>query len=335
MPARRRPSKVKRSDEARPHAQGGSFAEFLDELPRILCARDLRDAIAAASHARTRRRPILWGFGAHVIKVGLAPVVVDLLERGFVSGILMNGAGCVHDLELAMMGATSEDVGPALDDGSFGMARETAERLNAAINQGADDGVGMGLAIGRAILGGAYPHKRRSILATAVRLGVPVTVHAAIGTDIHHMHPSADGAALGETSYRDFETLCGLVAGLEDGVVVHVGSAVILPEVFLKALAVARNLGHRVARVTTVNCDFVRQYRPERNVVERPTRLAGRGISLIGHHEILVPLLAAGVLERNAAGPAHSARGGARSESRAKSKSAPRPRRKAHAGGPS
>lgn len=297
VPARRRPSKVKRSDEARPHARGASFATFLDELPNILGARDLRDAIAAASRARARGRPILWGFGAHVIKVGLAPIVVDLLERGFVSGILVNGAGCVHDLELAMMGATSEDVGPALDDGSFGMARETSERLNAAIAAGAADGIGMGAAIGREILGGRYPHKSRSILATAARLGVPVTVHVAIGTDIHHMHASADGAALGATSYRDFETLVGLVATLEGGVYFNVGSAVILPEVFLKAIALARNLGHKVQRLTTVNLDFIRQYRPTVNVVERPTRLGGRGISLVGQHEILVPLIAAGLVE--------------------------------------
>jgi hypothetical protein len=297
VPARRRPSKVKRSDEARPHAQGASFATFLDELPRILGARDLRDAIAAASRARARGRPILWGFGAHVIKVGLAPIVVDLLERGFVSGILLNGAGCVHDLELAMMGATSEDVGPALDDGSFGMARETAERLNAAIAAGAADGIGMGAAIGREIAGGRYPHKARSILATAARLGVPVTVHVAIGTDIHHMHASADGAALGATSYRDFETLVGLVATLEGGIYFNVGSAVILPEVFLKAIALARNLGHEVQRFTTVNLDFIRHYRPTVNVVERPTRMGGRGISLVGQHEILVPLLAAGLVE--------------------------------------
>jgi deoxyhypusine synthase len=300
-PARRRPSKVRRRDEARPHVPGASLAEFLDGLPHLLGAADLRAAIEAGARARARDRTLLWGLGAHVIKVGLAPVVVDLLERGFVTGILMNGAGCVHDLELAMMGQTSEDVGPALDDGSFGMARETAERLNGAIRRGAEDGLGMGAAVGREILEGGDPHRERSILATAVRLGVPVTVHAAIGTDIHHMHPSADGAALGATSYRDFETLAGLVATLEGGIYFNVGSAVILPEVFLKALALARNLGHRVRRLTTVNLDFVRHYRPGVNVVERPTRLGGRGISLVGHHEILVPLLAAGLIEASEA----------------------------------
>lgn len=299
--ARRRPSKVGLRDEGRPLAPGATVAELLDALPRLLGAAELNAAIDAWARAWRRERLVLFGFGAHLIKVGLAPIVVDLLERGAIGGLMMNGAGCVHDLELAMLGRTSEDVGPALDAGRFGVARETAERLNGAIARGRADGLGMGASIGRDILEAGDPHAGRSVLATARRLGIPVTVHVAIGTDIHHMHPSADGAALGETSYRDFETLCGLVARLEDGVVIHAGSAVILPEVFLKALAVARNLGHRVARLTTVNSDFVRQYRPERNIVERPTRLAGRGISLIGHHEILIPLLAAGVVERHAA----------------------------------
>ncbi|MFO0688893.1 MAG: hypothetical protein U0900_09305 [Myxococcota bacterium] len=302
-PARQRPSKVRLADEGRPLAPGATVTELLDALPKLLGAAELNAAIDAWAQAWRTERLVLFGFGAHLIKVGLAPVVVDLMERGAIGGLMMNGAGCVHDLELAMLGKTSEDVGPALDRGRFGMARETAERLNRAIARGRAEGLGMGAAVGRDIAGSGDPHADRSVLANAYRLGIPVTVHVAIGTDIHHMHPSADGAALGETSYRDFETLCGLVAGLEDGVVLHVGSAVILPEVFLKALAVARNLGHRVARLTTINCDFVRQYRPERNVVERPTRLAGRGISLIGHHEILVPLMAAGVVERHASAP--------------------------------
>jgi hypothetical protein len=295
--ARRRPSKVRREAEARLHRPGAPLAAFLDGLPRILAAADLRDAVDATARARARGKTILWGFGAHLIKVGCAPIVVDLMERGYVGGILMNGAGCVHDLELAMMGRTSEDVAPALDDGSFGMARETTERLNKAIGAGYADGIGMGEAIGREILRGRYPHKRRSVLAEAARLGIPVTVHAAIGTDIHHMHPSADGAALGATSFRDFETLTSLVSTLEGGVLYNIGSAVILPEVFLKALALARNLGFRVRRFTTVNLDFIRQYRPSQNVVERPTRLGGRGISLIGHHEIMLPLLAAALIE--------------------------------------
>jgi hypothetical protein len=297
VPARSRGSKVRRGEEAVPHRPGGSLNGFLAGLPAILAAADLRAAIAATARARRNGKTILWGFGAHLIKVGLAPIVVDLMERGFASGLLMNGAGCVHDLELAMMGRTSEDVGPALDDGSFGMARETSERLNSAICDGDADGLGMGAAVGREILEGRFPHKDRSVLASAARLGIPVTVHAAIGTDIHHMHPSADGAALGATSYRDFETLTSLVATLQGGVLFNIGSAVILPEVFLKALSLARNLGYRAEKFTTVNLDFVRQYRPAMNVVERPTRLGGRGISLVGHHEILVPLLAAGLVE--------------------------------------
>jgi deoxyhypusine synthase len=295
--ARRRRSKVAVADEATPWVAGGSFASFLDGLPDVLGAADLKRAVGACVKAHAKGRTLLWGFGAHVIKVGLAPVVTDLIERGLVGGILMNGAGCVHDLELAMMGRTSEDVAEALDEGTFGMAGETASRLNRAIAAGFAEGIGMGAAIGRDILDGSDPHKDRSILATAARHDVPVTVHVAIGTDIHHMHPGADGAALGATSHRDFETLTSLVATLEGGVYLNVGSAVILPEVFLKALALARNLGHEVERFTTVDLDFIRHYRPTVNVVQRPTRLGGTGLSLTGQHEILVPLLAAGLIE--------------------------------------
>jgi deoxyhypusine synthase len=295
--ARRRHSKVKIGDEATPYRAGSRFADFLAGLPAVLGAADLRATIAATAKAHARGRTILWGFGAHLIKVGLAPIVVDLLDRGLASGLFMNGACCVHDLELALFGRTSEDVAASLDDGSFGMAGETAENLNRAIARGADLGLGMGEAVGREILEGDYPHKDRSVLASAVRLGVPATVHVAIGTDVHHMHGGADGAALGATSFRDFETLTGLVATLRDGVVFNVGSAVILPEVFLKALSLARNLGHAARRFTAVDLDFIRQYRPKTNVVERPTRLEGRGISLVGHHEILLPLLVAGLVE--------------------------------------
>jgi len=317
VPARGRPSKVRRSEEATPHRPGDSFTGFLEGLPDILGAADLKATVAAAARAHKRRKLLLWGFGAHLIKVGLAPVVVDLMERGLVSGLLMNGAGCVHDLELAMMGRTSEDVAPALDDGTFGMAKETAEALNRAIAEGNRAELGMGAAVGRAILDGPFRYKDRSVLASAARLEVPVTIHVAIGTDIHHMHPSADGAALGATSFRDFELLTRLVAALEGGVLFNIGSAVILPEVFLKALALARNLGHRVDKFTTVNLDFIRHYRPTVNVVQRPTRKGGRGISLTGHHEIMVPLIAAGLVEATeaggrgrAAGP--RAKGGAR-----------------------
>ena len=308
QPARRRASKVKTRDEARPLAPGASVSELLRSLPDLLGAADLNAAIDAWVRAWQRDRLVLFGFGAHLIKVGLAPIVVDLMERGAIGGLMMNGAGCVHDLELAMMGRTSEDVAESLDEGRFGMAKETAERLNGAIARGQAEGLGMGEAIGRDIFESGDRYVTRSVLATAWRLEIPATVHAAIGTDIHHMHPSADGAAIGETSYRDFEKLTSLVAGLEGGVVLNVGSAVILPEVFLKALALARNLGHRVARLTTVNCDFIRRYRPETNIVDRPTRVAGRGISLVGHHEVLIPLMAAGLIERHAEGARKPAR---------------------------
>jgi len=295
--ARLRPSRVELGHEAKTYDTGSRFSDFFAGLPNVLGVADLRAAIDATVRAHAGGRTILWGIGAHVIKVGLAPVFVDLIERGLVSGLLMNGAGCVHDLELALMGRTSEDVAATLDDGSFGMAGETAQRLNDAIARGADEGIGMGEAIGREILDGDYPHKERSVLASAVRFGAPATVHVAIGTDVHHMHPGADGAALGATSYRDFETLTSRVATLGGGVVFNVGSAVILPEVFLKALSLARNLGHDANRFTSVDLDFIRQYRSRVNIVERPTRGGGRGISLVGHHEILVPLLVAGLLE--------------------------------------
>jgi deoxyhypusine synthase len=295
-------------DEATPHVAGAALSDFFSALPDVLGARDLRLAIDSWAKAVEGGRTVLWGFGAHLVKVGLAPVVVDLLERGAIGGILMNGAGCVHDLELALMGQTSEDVDATIDDGSFGMAKETADRLNGAIARGAESGIGMGEAIGREILEGRYRYKQRSVVAAAVRLGVPITVHSAIGTDIHHMHASADGAALGATSYRDFEILTGLVASLERGVIFNVGSAVILPEVFLKALSLARNLGNKVERFTAVNLDFIRHYRPMRNVVERPTRMGGRGISLVGHHEILVPLMAAGLIESLEGGSARKPR---------------------------
>jgi deoxyhypusine synthase len=298
QPARRRASKVKTLDEGRPAPPNASVSQLLESLPGVLGAADLNDAIDAWVRAWQRDRLVLFGFGAHLIKVGLAPIIVDLMERGAIGALMMNGAGTVHDLELAMMGRTSEDVGASLDEGQFGMARETAERLNGAIAAGREDGLGMGAAIGRDIFESGDRHASRSVLASAWRLGIPVTVHAAVGTDIHHMHPSADGAAIGETSYRDFETLASLVAGLDEGVVLNVGSAVILPEVFLKALALARNLGHDVTRLTTINCDFIRQYRPQMNIVERPTRQGGRGISLIGQHEVLIPLLVAGVIGR-------------------------------------
>jgi hypothetical protein len=280
---------------------GASLASFLEGLPDILAAADLRAVIAAVAAAHRSRRPVVFGMGAHVIKVGLTPLVVDLMERGVVTGVAMNGAGIIHDLELAMAGRTSEDVGPALDEGSFGMAEETGRFLSRAI-AGAEPGIeGLGGIIGSAILKSGFPFIGHSILAAGARLGLPVTVHVAIGTDILHMHPGFDAARAGAASHVDFRLLAAQVAQLEGGVYINAGSAVILPEVFLKAVSLARNLGHRLDAFTTVNLDFIRHYRPSVNVVQRPTARGGKGIHLIGHHEIMLPLIAAGVIEAIAA----------------------------------
>lgn len=298
VPLARRPSKVVAAALGRPVRRGLSVRRFLDGLPDILGARDLRRAAERIATAIRRGRPVVLGMGAHPIKVGLGPLIVDLLERDRLAAVAMNGACLVHDFELAWGGRTSEDVGPGLDSGRFGMARETGEFLNRAATTGVAAGHGLGQAIGEAILRAHLPHTGTSILAAAARLGRPATVHVAVGTDIIHMHPSADGAAIGEGSLRDFRLLAGVVAGLEGGVYLNLGSAVILPEVFVKALNLARNVGHPVRRLTTVDMDFNRHYRPQVNVVARPTALGGLGIHLTGHHEIMFPLLWAAVEER-------------------------------------
>jgi len=292
-----RPSKVRAQDAGRPHRKGQSFAGFLDGLPDILAARTLRAVVADVARAARARRPVIVGMGAHPIKVGLNPLLVDLMKRGVIACLAMNGAGIIHDLELALAGKTSEDVEAGIDDGSFGMARETADLLNGAIAHGAKQRIGLGQAVGDLICHGPFPFKQLSLLAAGSRLGIPITVHVAIGTDIIHMHPSADGAAIGATSMEDFKRFTAVVAHLEGGVYINLGSAVLLPEVFLKALTVARNLGRRVDHFTTVNMDFSQQYRPVTNVVRRPTQAGGCGYTLTGHHEIMFPLLAAAVIE--------------------------------------
>lgn len=281
-----------------PWQAGGGVRDFLDSLPHILAAADLREVARRIVAAVQAQRPVILGMGAHPLKVGLSPLIIDLLERGILSAVAMNGAGIIHDFELAYQGATSEDVAEALGDGSFGMAQETGEFLNIAIREGVTrDGVGIGQAVGERIHAAALPHAHLSILAACVRLGVPACVHVAVGTDIIHMHPQADGAAIGEGSLRDFHLLTAVVAQLEGGVFLNLGSAVIIPEVFLKVLSLARNLGHVVNTFTTVDLDFTRHYRPAANVVTRPTRQGGRGFHLTGHHEIMFPLLCAAVLE--------------------------------------
>ena len=292
-----RPSKVAAAALGKPAVKGASFAAFLDSLPRILAAADLR-AIAAETAARLARgRTVTLGMGAHPIKVGLAPLVIDLMERGILHAVAMNGAGVIHDFELACHGETSEDVAAHLKDGRFGMAHETGDFLNRAITDAAAEGWGLGLGVGRAINRAGMPHADLSILAAAERLDIPVTVHVAIGTDIIHMHPGADGAAIGATSLADFRTLASVAAAMDEGVFLNLGSAVIIPETFLKALNLARNVGARVEHLLTVDMDFIRHYRPRMNVVQRPTQGGGKGYELTGHHEVMFPLLCWAVVE--------------------------------------
>ena len=299
-PLARRHSKVRITDFAKPWKGGGRFGQFLERLPDILAVKTLRAVAQAIVRAHRRRRPVILGMGAHPIKVGLSPLVIDLMNRGILTAIALNGAGIIHDFEIALLGQTSEDVEAEIDSGRFGMAEETGRLLNEAIALGAKNGRGLGEAVGEFIASrkALFPNQSLSVLATAIRLGVPVTVHVAIGTDIIHMHPSADGAAIGDCSLADFRRLAGVVAGMEGGVYLNLGSAVILPEIFLKTVTLGRNLGHPLTNITTVNMDFIPHYRPLTNVVKRPTQKGGTGYSLIGHHEIMFPLLMAAVLEQ-------------------------------------
>jgi hypothetical protein len=293
-----RPSKVNLAGMAQRPTGRESIAEFLDRLPAFLAASDLKELIDIIVAARRRDRLVLLGMGAHAIKVGLTPVILELVEKGIIGGIALNGAGIIHDFELAYAGHTSEEVADGIGAGAFGMARETGEMLNRAISAGAREDLGLGRAVGRMIREEKLPHREFSLLGECYRMEIPVTVHVALGTDIIHMHPEADGAAIGQASLKDFDQFCSLVSRLDNGVYINLGSAVILPEVFLKAISLVRNLGHPVANLTTVNMDFIRHYRASENVVRRPTLDRGRGIQLIGHHEVMFPLLAAGILSR-------------------------------------
>jgi hypothetical protein len=296
-PLARRRSKVTVRDFAAAVRPRARVPELLRSLPRILAGNDFRGVVAALEAARARRRPMLWGLGGHVIKVGLAPLLIDLLRRRYITGIAMNGAALIHDFEIALVGNTSEDVAAVLGRGQFGMAEETGLYLNEMAVAAARAGIGLGEAAGKLIL---HPrlgakHIGASILAAAYRARVPVTVHLAIGTDIPHMHRSADGAALGAATHHDFRLFCALVRRMSPGgVYLNWGSAVILPEVFLKAVSVARNLGSPMRGITTASFDFLQHYRPTQNVVRRPTSGKGsRGFSITGHHELMLPLLAA------------------------------------------
>jgi hypothetical protein len=301
----RRKSKVTVRDFARPVRKAGRarVGELLDSLPRILAAQDFRAVAKAIERARSQRQPVLWGLGGHVIKVGLGPVLIDLIRRGYVSGIAMNGAALVHDFEIALVGNTSEDVEAVLHAGEFGMAEETGLYINEIAVGAARGGIGMGEAAGKLLNNRRLRAKyiEHSVLAAAYRARIPVTVHLAIGTDIPHMHRSVDGAALGAATHHDFRLFCALVKRMHPGgVYLNWGSAVLLPEVFLKAVSVARNLGVPLRPVTTANFDFIQHYRPLQNVVRRPTAAAknargpeSHGYAITGHHEIMLPLLAA------------------------------------------
>jgi len=302
VPIAKRPNKVDASLLAQPPLRSDrSFKAFIDALPRVLAAQDLRYVVDQIAAAAERGRGVLAMLGGHVIKVGLGPLLIALMRRRAITIVAMNGSAAIHDFELAAYGGTSEDVAAGLGDGTFGMAEETGREMNAAIARGAKTQQGAGEALAE-YLGARndVPGRDVSVLLACAELGIPVTVHAAIGTEIIHQHPSADGAALGATSHRDFKRLAGAVPDLDDGgVVLNVGSAVIMPEVFLKALTVARNLNSgRPKNFTACDCDMQRHYRPRVNVVERPTLAGGRGIQLTGHHEILFPLLAWAVLAR-------------------------------------
>jgi hypothetical protein len=294
---RSRPSKVEVTQFRPPYQPGGTMRDWLDSLPAILAASDLQAVAGAIRAARERDAPVIWGIGGHVIKTGLGPVIADLMARGFVSALAMNGAAMIHDFEIAVGGRTSEDVDAALGPGTFGMAEETATWLNEAINAGVAAGRGLGASVVAFLAdSGRAAHSEHSVLCAAGRHDVPVTVHVAMGTDIVHMHAAASGAMTGEGSLRDFRCLTSSVARLAGGVYLNCGSAVVLPEVFLKAIALVRNRRIALDGLTTVSLDFIRHYRPQTNVVQRPVAGCGSGISIVGHHEIMIPLIAAAVL---------------------------------------
>jgi hypothetical protein len=292
-----RKSKVKVKDFSLPWQKGGSLSRFIDSLPSILAGNDLRKVIQAICQAAQNKHQICFAMGGHVIKTGMSPLIIDLMEKKVLTLIAMNGSGIIHDLECALTGKTSEDVAAGLGSGDFGMARETAQMLNQAIAAAQENQTGLGRAVGQMILNQNLPYKNISLTAQAAAMDIPLTVHVAIGTDIIHMHPDFDGAACGRASHLDFQQFAGVIAHLEKGVFINAGSAVIMPEVFLKAVTLVRNLGHVLDNFTTVNLDFIHHYRPMTNVVNRPTLGKGKGYAIVGHHEILIPLIAAGVIE--------------------------------------
>ena len=290
-----RPSKVSVDTFARPPAEDDSLGDFLCKLPDILAVKSLRALAEQIKRARDLGKPIIWGFGGHVVKTGLSPILIDLMERGYLTAIATNGSVLVHDTEIAMVGFTSEDVDASLGSGDFGAAQETGEILNAAAKAGHRDGIGLGEAMGRELSSSNPKFAAASLLCETYRRKIPFTAHLTIGADIGHFHPSSDGAALGATSHTDFKLICSTIKEMNGGgVYINYGSAVVMPEIFLKAVTVVRNLGHELVDFTTANFDFVQRYRPMTNVVHRPTANGvGRGFSITGHHELTMPLLAA------------------------------------------
>ena len=297
-PLASRKSKVNLNDFARPLGGNASLSDFLDSLPNVLAVQSFRQLAARIRRARDLNKPIIWGIGGHVIKTGLAPVIIDLMKQGYVSAIAGNGSVLVHDSEIAMVGSTSEDVDATLQEGVFGGAEETAQLLNGAARDGARDQIGLGEAVGRALISLNPKHREYSLLCAAYEFEIPFTAHITIGGDIAHFHRDFDGASLGVTSHMDFRLLAELVRRMDGGgVYLNIGSAVVLPEVFLKCVTLVRNLGHSFSDITTANFDFIQSYRPLTNVVRRPTANgAGRGYSITGHHELTIPLLAAELL---------------------------------------
>ena len=297
-PLASRTSKVKLDDFARPLVDDASVSEFLASLPNVLAVQTLRRIAERMHRARELRKPIIWGMGGHVIKTGLAPVIIDLMKLGYVSAIAANGSVLVHDAEIAMIGSTSEDVDATLSEGVFGGADETGRLLNKSAQEGAADQIGLGEAVGRNLVAMQPTHKDHSLLCAAYESKIPFTIHLTIGGDIAHFHPTADGSSLGSTTHTDFRLLAELVRRMDGGgVYLNIGSAVVLPEVFLKCVTLVRNLGHPLSNITTANFDFIQSYRPQTNVVRRPTEKgAGEGFSITGHHELTIPLLAAMLL---------------------------------------
>ena len=298
-PISKRKSNVRYQDFAKEPSKGKTFSKFYDSLPSILTGNSFREIVDSICAAHKKKKPVILMMGSHVIKCGLNPVIIELIKKKVVTALALNGSGAIHDFEISLIGKTSEDVGQSLEDGSFGMAKETALYLNGAIRKAAKNDIGMGEAIGEVIKEEKLPFKNLSLLYNSVKEDITATIHVAIGTDIIHQHPSCNGADLGASSLKDFHNFIEIVSGLGDGgVVLNIGSSVILPEVFLKALNVARNLGHKIKDFTACNFDMINHYRPYQNVVKRPVSSGGKGYTIIGHHEIMIPLLAQSIIEK-------------------------------------